>query len=242
MSPRVLSPVLTGPLLRFRSVESTQDVARELARRTGGGASGRLPRHLLTVCAGYQTRGRGRLGRRWLAERDQALLLSMAFLYGEPEEPSRLALFAALAACRTAEALAGRPAALKWPNDVVMEGRKLGGVLVETSPAEAGRLAVVGVGINVSRRPLPGAACLGEFGAGAGVEEVLERFLADYDRVLGCEAGRALAAVVERLSLPPEVTDADGRRLAVSGAGAGFFVARGAGCVRQVPFHRVLDW
>ena len=120
---------------RLGSVPSTQDVARELPVGS-------------IVAADHQTAGRGRLDRRWEAPPGTALLVSFVL---EPRPLLSLALGVAAAhAC-------GPDVRLKWPNDLLLDGRKLGGILVETTPAKA----VCGVGINLTWAP-EGAAMLGE--------------------------------------------------------------------------------
>jgi len=116
-------------------VPSTQDVARKLPAGS-------------VVVADHQTAGRGRLARSWQAPPGTALLASFVL----PPSPL-LSLAVGVAAAR-----ACRPAVrLKWPNDLLLEGRKLGGILVEV---HAGK-AIVGVGINLSWAPAGGIA-LGE--------------------------------------------------------------------------------
>ena len=120
-------------VVRVGSVASTQDLARELP--TGS-----------IVVAEHQTAGRGRHDRRWEAPPGTALLAS--FVLATRPLLSLAAGVAAAEAC-------GPDVRLKWPNDLLLEGRKLGGILVETTPAKA----IVGIGINLSWAP-DGAAKL----------------------------------------------------------------------------------
>lgn len=111
------------------------------------------------AAAEHQTAGRGRLGRAWLAAPRSSVLLSV--LVFEPPDSPLLALggvLAAVAARAAIEQAADLPAALRWPNDLVLDGGKIGGVLVETralppsAPSRAARRAVViGVGINCNQ-------------------------------------------------------------------------------------------
>lgn len=104
------------------------------------------------VCAEVQTAGRGRMGRRWEAPRGSSILLSV-LLHEPPESPltGRATLLAALAMCEAVElAVLCRPG-VRWPNDVMLSSRKLGGVLVESSSIPrraAGRAIVIGIGLN----------------------------------------------------------------------------------------------
>lgn len=104
------------------------------------------------ACAEYQTAGRGRQGRRWLSPRGSSILLSV--LLTESEKSPRLvhaALHAALATAEAIEAETTCRAELRWPNDVVIGGRKVAGVLAESKPRARDvtrRAVVVGVGLN----------------------------------------------------------------------------------------------
>jgi BirA family biotin operon repressor/biotin-[acetyl-CoA-carboxylase] ligase len=104
-----------------------------------------------------QTAGRGRLDRKWISPRGEGLYLSLIL---RPEiEPSRSMIITLAAAVAVAETLAldfGVEADIKWPNDVLVRGRKVCGILVE-SAIEAGRLlyAVLGIGVNLGQREFP---------------------------------------------------------------------------------------
>jgi BirA family biotin operon repressor/biotin-[acetyl-CoA-carboxylase] ligase len=123
---------LGRPRLHLRETTSTNDRARELAAR--GAPHGTL------VTAGVQTAGRGRQGRTWAAPAGTALLLSLVLRESDALTPLRAGLAVA--------DLAGAAARVKWPNDVLVAGRKVAGILVESRPQE--RWAVLGVGVNVA--------------------------------------------------------------------------------------------
>lgn len=109
----------------------------------------------LLLAADEQTAGRGRRGRRWHSPEGAGVLFSLALpMRRAPRELSGLSIVAGLAAVRTLRALGATDAALKWPNDLLVRGAKLGGILVETRALGAGSLAVVGIGIN--HRPIEG--------------------------------------------------------------------------------------
>lgn len=139
------------PLIRLDSVESTQNVAFRLAEL--GAAEG------TTILARYQSGGRGRAGRAWTVPPGEALLLSI--LLRPRILPDRLAPLSILVgdaiAATLREKLGLRPA-VKWPNDVLINGRKVSGILIQTR--ENGQVAVVGIGINVhsDRDSLPPGA------------------------------------------------------------------------------------
>ena len=124
------------PRLHLRETGSTNERARDLA--AAGAPHGTL------VTAGAQTAGRGRQGRRWEAPPGSALLLSLV-IRGALDP--LLSLRAGLAVAD----LAGAQARVKWPNDVLLGGRKVAGVLVEGRP-QAG-WAVLGIGVNVALDP-----------------------------------------------------------------------------------------
>jgi BirA family transcriptional regulator, biotin operon repressor / biotin---[acetyl-CoA-carboxylase] ligase len=126
------------------AIGSTNDRARELLDAADGDGS--------VVVADEQTAGRGRRGRSWASPAGRNLYVSVALVPDlAAADAWRLGLATALAVADACETVA--PVALKWPNDVVSaaDGRKLGGLLIETM-AEANRLrgAVLGIGINVN--------------------------------------------------------------------------------------------
>src|SRR5262245_2034057 len=108
-----------------------------------------LPDGTLAV-AEHQTAGRGRLRRVWSAPRGSSVLLSV--LLHESADSGLLreaSLLACVATCNAVESDAGIIAAVRWPNDVTVAGRKLAGVLAESTPLPDGRRAlVIGIGLN----------------------------------------------------------------------------------------------
>jgi BirA family biotin operon repressor/biotin-[acetyl-CoA-carboxylase] ligase len=121
--------------VHLRSTDSTNERARELA---GLGAP-----HGTLVTTSRQTAGRGRQGRSWVAPEGRALLCSLVL-----RDPPRLLPLAAGVAVAD---VVGSPARVKWPNDVLVDGRKVAGILVEGRPQEG--WAVVGIGLNVAVAP-----------------------------------------------------------------------------------------
>ena len=125
------------------------DVAAELAQH---GAP-----HGAIVLAEEQTAGRGRLGHCWYSERSTGIYCSLIL---RPKMPTALSpvltLAASLAVGDALSELTHRPADLRWPNDVLLEGRKCSGILLEmTSEAERVRHLVLGIGINVNQQAFP---------------------------------------------------------------------------------------
>jgi BirA family biotin operon repressor/biotin-[acetyl-CoA-carboxylase] ligase len=100
------------------------------------------------LAAQVQTAGRGRRGRRWYSARGAGVTFSLSAVIRRPaRELAGLSLVAGVAVARALRALGVAQAALKWPNDLVVDGAKLGGILVETR----GSFAVIGLGINCRR-------------------------------------------------------------------------------------------
>jgi len=143
-----MARALTGLVPAFQTYDetgSTNDDARALARE---GAA-----HLTTVVADVQTAGRGRRGRSWIARPGDALLASWVIRPTMPvEQWSVLPLIVGVACVEAVRARTGVDAALKWPNDVMVGERKLGGILVEAEPPA---FAVAGVGINSAATVFP---------------------------------------------------------------------------------------
>jgi len=101
------------------------------------------------LAADEQTAGRGRRGRRWHSPASSGILFSLALPMRRPvRELGGLSIVAGLAAVRALRALGATEVALRWPNDLLVRGAKLGGILVETRAQGAGSAAVVGIGIN----------------------------------------------------------------------------------------------
>src|SRR5262245_3687063 len=105
----------------------------------------------LLIAAEEQTAGRGRRGRRWHSAPGAGVTFSLARRIRRPvRELAALSLVAGVATARALRALGAHKAALKWPNDLVVDGAKLGGILVETRSSGH---AVIGIGINCRRTP-----------------------------------------------------------------------------------------
>jgi BirA family transcriptional regulator, biotin operon repressor / biotin---[acetyl-CoA-carboxylase] ligase len=143
-------------VLHEPSVESTNDLAREAARRGWPDRS--------VFVADYQTRGRGRHGRAWLCPPLAGLLMSV--LLRRRDAPAyTYTMLAAVALCESIERLLALEPAIKWPNDVVLDGQKVAGVLAEATDDGREQTVVVGVGVNVNLEPaeladLPNATAL----------------------------------------------------------------------------------
>jgi BirA family biotin operon repressor/biotin-[acetyl-CoA-carboxylase] ligase len=104
----------------------------------------------MVIFAEKQRAGRGRLGRAWQSLPYQGILFSVLLRPAAPlERWSELTFCAALAVAETAENETGRPAAIKWPNDVLIAERKVCGILVEIHQSRLPGYVVIGIGLNV---------------------------------------------------------------------------------------------
>jgi BirA family biotin operon repressor/biotin-[acetyl-CoA-carboxylase] ligase len=123
------------------------------------------PSGSVAVCEA-QTAGRGRRGRGWLSAPADSLTFSLLWRFppGLPA-PAGLSLAAGVAVARALEGLGAAGIGLKWPNDILADGAKLGGILVETVTAGGCHIAVIGIGLNL-RLPRAIAEAL-EIGAGS---------------------------------------------------------------------------
>lgn len=140
LEPEHARPLLRGslgtPYVYAVDTTSTQDVLRE----------GDYP-HGAVAVAEHQTAGRGRSGRRWDDAPSKALLFSVLLRPPGAVALPPLSLVAGLAVAVAVERETGLEARVKWPNDVLIEGRKVAGILLEAS----GAMVVCGIGVNVNQ-------------------------------------------------------------------------------------------
>ena len=135
--------------VRVGEVDSTQNVAR--ARADAGAPEGTV------VWAEHQTRGRGRLGRAWADEPGCALLISIILrpAAAVPHLP-QISLLAGVAVAEALREESGLPVALAWPNDLLLHGRKVAGILAESSASrEESAVVILGIGVNVNQTRFP---------------------------------------------------------------------------------------
>jgi BirA family transcriptional regulator, biotin operon repressor / biotin---[acetyl-CoA-carboxylase] ligase len=170
---------LRAPVHWDEVTESTNTTALELA------AKGE-PEWTLVV-AGHQTGGRGRLGRTWVSEPGSSLLFSVVLRPRlDPERGLLLTLLAGVAMAEACRAVTGADVRCKWPNDLVVGERKVGGILAEARVRD-GRFqhVVVGVGMNLRSAPasVEGATSLGDVDRTALLTEFLRRFRERYPPV-----------------------------------------------------------
>ncbi|MBV9891935.1 MAG: biotin--[acetyl-CoA-carboxylase] ligase [Rhizobacter sp.] len=216
---------------RVRQTASTNDDLLARVRAAAAAGATAFSPHLLV--ADEQTAGRGRNGRRWHSTPERSLTFSLAW------KPRRadlgglsLALGSALADTLDPPGVEARRIGIKWPNDLWLvdrngRGRKLAGILVETAPLAAGRVAVIGVGVNVAAQALDdaasGVASLDELAPEATPERALARIAPALMAALALFDAEGFAAFAERFAARDvlrgrAVVAADG---AVAGVAAG---------------------
>jgi BirA family biotin operon repressor/biotin-[acetyl-CoA-carboxylase] ligase len=131
-------------LYYYHQLPTTMETARELAKK--GAAEG------TAVIAGTQTTGRGRLARTWLSP-EGSLAMSVMLKPALKNLP-QLVMIASLAVVRAIKQVTGLESHIKWPNDIMLKGKKVCGILIENE-VKGGRVnfAVIGIGINVNFNP-----------------------------------------------------------------------------------------
>lgn len=172
-----------GLIVYCGTVPSTQDLAREILQSP--------PVLIRAVVAEHQTAGRGRFGNRWLDTPGESLLMTL-LLRLEPHEVERagqLAFVMALAVADTLRLQTGLTVGFKWSNDVLVGGRKIAGILIESAyDAHHNAWALAGVGINLLQKDFPeeilakATSVLLESGRSPAVESLAQELLADVDR------------------------------------------------------------
>ena len=125
------------------------------------------------LAAEWQTAGRGRHGRRWRSMRGAGATFSIRrHMASEQRRLAGLSVAVGISSARALRGLGALGVTLKWPNDLMVNRRKLGGILIETRPASPGSVVIVGIGINCRAQPRLGA----RLGRGvAALDEVLQR-------------------------------------------------------------------
>lgn len=222
---RVASNPLVSRLVVRRQVTSTNDELRALA--AAGAASGTV------LVAEEQTGGRGRRGRSWYSPPGLGLYLSILLRDGQgPRGATRWTIAAALATCEACRRISGREVLIEWPNDLVLEGRKIAGILAETrSSGQHLSDLVLGVGVNVHHRDdefppdLRGAAIALHPGPAGGMllrERLAARLLLGFRRIESSLAGGEWASLArEWEAMAPGARDRSVRVLSAPAAEGG---------------------
>lgn len=132
----------------YDTLESTNDQAKELAKEK--------PIHGTLVVAEQQTKGKGRRGRRWNSEKGKSISMSLCL---EPklstDKVSGVTLIAALAVAEAISEIEGANPLIKWPNDIVMNQKKICGILTEMHFMKDRYVVIVGIGVNVNQQEFP---------------------------------------------------------------------------------------
>jgi len=145
----VLNTAYAGrEIIHYDSIDSTNNAAR--AKAAGA-------REGLLVTAEEQTKGKGRLGRNWSTPKSQSIAFSMVLKPRiKPEGAAGITLVMGTAVCRAIRSLTGLDAGIKWPNDIIVNGKKVCGILTEmNAEVDVVNYIVVGVGINVNMTCFP---------------------------------------------------------------------------------------
>jgi BirA family transcriptional regulator, biotin operon repressor / biotin---[acetyl-CoA-carboxylase] ligase len=176
------------PVVRFDEIDSTNEEAR---RRAIAGDVG--PAWLV---ARSQSAGRGRLRRQWDSPEGNLFATALLSYPASPAQASLASFAAGLAVIDAAKIVGAEPAALrlKWPNDVLADGAKLSGILIETGSAGGSLWMAAGFGVNVKTAPVvPGreTACVTNLPGGAGV--TADRFLGALDIAFRARLSRLVA-------------------------------------------------
>ena len=151
IASRILDGVFGQRVVSYEITDSTNTRAKQLAEE--GAVHGTL------VVANMQTAGKGRRGRSWQQEEGSVIAMSLLLRPTfSPDKASMLTLLAAHSVAGAIEAVTGLPAAIKWPNDIVINGKKTVGILTEMSlgvEQAAIDYIVIGIGINVNNTAFP---------------------------------------------------------------------------------------
>ena len=203
-----LSPASWTPLLQTRALgrainhyehtlNSTNAVLKEMAK--AGALHGSL---CLCEC---QTAGRGRMDRQWSSPEGQGVWLSVLLRPAMPAERAPLLTFCcALAMARAVREVCGLEAKIKWPNDLVLHGRKLCGILLELVFNGQGYAVVAGTGLNVRRGAYPPelaerATSIEEWSASAERRAIVAAYLNALEEALSAVEQHGFAGIAEDL-------------------------------------------
>ncbi len=170
------------------SLASTMDEAFKLGME--GAPEGTV------VCAEMQTKGRGRLGRGWISPKYKGIYCSIILRPKlSPSDLSKLTLLSAVAVAEAVEGVAHIQPTIKWPNDILVKGKKLAGILTELrAEVDQMKFVVVGIGLNVnnvSSHLIDGATSLkNETGSSFSRVQLLQEILRAFERwYIRCEGG-----------------------------------------------------
>ncbi|MBL7995905.1 biotin--[acetyl-CoA-carboxylase] ligase [bacterium] len=136
-------------IIQLDEVDSTNEYAKKLVLQEDN-------QYKYIVIADHQTSGKGRLGRRWESRRGMGLWMSLILKPGEQQEKMVWINFAvSLTVCEALKELTGLPLELKWPNDILIHGKKICGILLETVNKNKELFLIVGIGLNINQQDFP---------------------------------------------------------------------------------------
>ncbi len=175
---------LAHPCVCLESVDSTNEYAKRMAKEAAV--------HGTVVAAEEQTGGKGRRGRGWETEKKANIMMTLLLRPKiRPDHVSQLTLLMAMAVVQGIRTVTGLPAQIKWPNDVVVNGKKVCGILTEMiTEADGIYHVVIGVGVNVNQKNFPrelvhaGSLCT-ELGREIVREELAARILEAFESLYG---------------------------------------------------------
>ena len=147
--PLLKTEVIGREIVHFDSIDSTNNMARINA--ASGCSEG------LTVIAEEQTAGKGRLGRKWITPKSTSIAMSIVLRPGiKPSDAAGITLVMGTAVCRAIRNTTGLDVGIKWPNDIIINGKKVCGILTEMSAEiDIVNYIIVGTGINVNVTQFP---------------------------------------------------------------------------------------
>jgi BirA family transcriptional regulator, biotin operon repressor / biotin---[acetyl-CoA-carboxylase] ligase len=176
---------LKGPVRHFVSLPSTNDLAKDFARQ--GYPEGSV------LLAETQTAGRGRLGRMWESPLGTGVYLSVILRPPlPPTELPKLTLTAAVAVVEALKKVTALEIGIKWPNDILLDGKKLGGILTEMeTESDQMSYVILGVGLNINTQVFPDclqtlATSLASTGRTYSRLSIVRAFLRSMDELYGC--------------------------------------------------------
>jgi BirA family biotin operon repressor/biotin-[acetyl-CoA-carboxylase] ligase len=183
-------------ILVYASTASTNDVAwHYVTNKKNDG---------LAIFAEQQTRGRGRGGHKWLSQNAQSVLCSILLL-NETCQPEMLTLAAAVSVAEAIGRCGSKPAKIKWPNDILVNDKKIAGILLESKRSKGNFNYVVGIGINCHQKKESFPSELRQTATSIDIEtktncdriSLAKRLLVSLDEWLG-QAAKDGAAVLDR--------------------------------------------
>jgi len=187
-------------IITYSSVDSTNDAAKRLI--------GESDKEGTVILADGQTQGKGRQGRTWHSEENVGIYLSIVLKPSlRPEQISQITLVAGVALAQTINEFSRVRAHLKWPNDILLNGKKVAGILTENCQNNAHSGIILGVGINVNHSQFP--VSLQRIATSMAMEngEIFERlplityFLNHLDQEYRCLLDEGLAPIVDQWNM-----------------------------------------